>query len=72
MSAIQISDLAQEKVDGNTIITMRSEWLLPNGQSDLATIPPVAPGSFAYTGDMTLMYQYDGTAWKKIGGDSNG
>ena len=34
---------------------------LPNGEA-------VPAGSMAYTADLTLMLQYDGTEWVEIGG----
>lgn len=37
--------------------------------SNLPTGTGVPKGSVAYTADLVNMYQYDGTAWKKIGGE---
>lgn len=43
---------------------------LVDGSSDLAGLPECAPGSFAYTADMTFIAQYDGSEWVIIkGGD---
>ena len=64
MSAKQISDISQE-ADGT--IRSKSEWLI-DSDSDLSGIPDVAPGSVAYTPDLSYMAMYDGDTWHQIGG----
>ena len=67
MAARQITDTIREK-DGNiTTAYSKTEWMI-DSSSDLSGIPKVAPGSVAYTADLSYMAMYDGTEWKQIGG----
>lgn len=67
MSAIQVLDTAVTRSGGGTTIKLKTEWLI-GSSSDLTSIPDVAPGSVAYTADLTEMYLWDGTEWKAVGG----
>lgn len=64
MAATRVSTIAE-----GTLETYKTEWLIASS-SDLADIPPVAPGSVAYTADLTYMAMFDGEAWQTIGGGS--
>ena len=45
----------------------KTEWLI-DSETDTADIPEVAPGSVAYTADLSYMAMWDGTDWVQIGG----
>lgn len=64
MAALKVSDVV-----AGTLETYKTEWLIASS-SDLEDIPPVAPGSVAYTADLTYMAMFDGEAWQTIGGGS--
>ena len=67
MAARMIVDTIREK-DGNiTTAYSKTEWMI-DSSSDLSGIPKVAPGSVAYTADMTYMAMFDGTEWHELGG----
>lgn len=70
MAARQISDISVETEGGLTKSYAKSEWLI-DSSSDTANIPKVAPGSVAYTADLTYMAMYDGTQWVQIGGSGS-
>ncbi len=67
--ATQINNVAYVSSDGNLVGIPKAEYMIAN-EADLANIPEVAPGSVAYTADLTYMAMWDGTEWKKIGGAS--
>ena len=67
MAAKQISDISQE-ADGT--MRRKAEYLI-DSESDLSSIPDVAPGSVAYTPDLSYMAMYDGDNWHQIGGSSD-
>jgi hypothetical protein len=62
MAALKVSDVA-----AGTLETYKTEWLITSS-ADLEDIPPVAPGSVAYTADLTYMAMFDGDTWQQIGG----
>ena len=66
MAARQISDIAIDPRDEKTLLR-KSEWLI-DASTDTSDIPAVAPGSLAYTADLSYMAMYDGTQWHEIGG----
>ena len=70
MAARQINDISVETSGGITRSYAKSEWLIDTS-SDTASIPKVAPGSVAYTADMSYMAMYDGTQWVQIGGSGS-
>ena len=45
----------------------KTEWLIDT-EADTSEIPEVAPGSVAYTADLSYMAMWDGTDWVQIGG----
>lgn len=55
----------------STIVTTNRMEILVDSAADLDSIPvAAAPGSIAYTADLTGMWQKDRAgAWKKIGGE---
>lgn len=67
MAAKQILDTVYEKDGGTEHRYSKTEWLI-GSSSDLTDIPEVAPGSVAYTADLTYMAMYDGEEWHQIGG----
>ena len=67
MAAKLILNTVYER-DGNvTTVYHKTEWLI-DSSDDLSGIAKVAPGSVAYTADLSYMAMYDGTQWKQIGG----
>lgn len=62
--------IIQTSTRQDTYPIARKQEILVDGQSDLAGLPAdAAPGSVAYTADMTGMWMKDNAgAWKKIGG----
>ena len=64
MAAKQISDISQE-ADGT--MRRKAEYLI-DSEADIDSIPDVAPGSVAYTPDLSFMAMYDGDEWHQIGG----
>lgn len=67
--ATLINPYVVENDNGKMTAYHKTEWIVDNS-ADVANIPKVAPGSMAYTADMTYMAMYDGTQWKRIGGGS--
>ena len=67
MAARQISDISVETVGGVMTAYHKAEYLI-DSESDLEGIPTVAPGSVAYTADLTYIAMFDGTNWVQIGG----
>lgn len=65
--ATQINDVKYVSGEGNMVRIPKAEYMIAN-EADLANIPEVAPGSVAYTADLTYMAMYDGTEWVEIGG----
>ena len=55
---------------GNQVVASKREYLI-DSSADTATLPSCAPGSVAYTADLSYMAMFDGTAWTQIGGTSN-
>lgn len=67
--AIQVNETQYVVSDGQMNGYPKSDWLVTSA-ADVANIPRVAPGSLAYTADLTFIAMYDGTEWKAIkGGD---
>lgn len=53
--------------DGIKILEIQ-EFII-DSSTDLADLPECAPGSLAYTADLSYRAQYDGTSWHQIGGN---
>lgn len=68
MAAKLIQDVIFEKVGNVTTGYHKCEYLV-DSESDVADIPRVAPGSVAYTADLSYMAMYDGEDWVQIGGE---
>lgn len=68
--AIQVNPTQYEVTNGVMHGYQKTEWIVTDS-SDLENIPKVAPGSTAYSADMTFIAMFDGTEWKVIrgGGD---
>ena len=67
--ALQVNPTQYEVTNGVMHGYHKSEWLV-TGADDVENIPKVAPGSLAYSADLTFVAMYDGTQWVTIkGGD---
>lgn len=53
--------------DGSVHVLRKLEFLIGSA-ADLSSIPDCAPGSVAYTADLSYMAMFDGTEWVQIGG----
>lgn len=67
MAATQVLNTVLHYGESETTVLQKTEWII-GSSSDLTSIPDVAPGSVAYTADLTSMYIWDGTEWKAVGG----
>lgn len=58
------------RIGGQANSANLNEYLIDNA-SDIANLPSIAaPGSTAYTADLTIIYMMDNHGvWKKVGGD---
>ena len=67
MSATKVENLVTTR-EGDTIkMLKKSEWLIKSS-SDTGSITGIAPGSVAYTADLSYMAMFDGENWVQIGG----
>lgn len=66
MAATQIKPAVIVHGEENKVL-LQMEFLI-GSSSDLSGLPECAPGSVAYTADLSYMAMWDGSTWTKIGG----
>lgn len=66
MAATQIKPAVIVHGEENKVL-LQMEFLI-DSSSDLSGLPECAPGSVAYTADLSYMAMWDGSTWTKIGG----
>ena len=68
MAFVQVKTAVVDRTDGTKVLELM-EFII-GSESDLSGLPDCAPGSLAYTGDMSYVAMYDGTQWNTVkGGD---
>lgn len=68
MAYVQVDPVKIVRGENNQVL-QRLEFIV-DSSSDLANLPECAPGSIAYSADMSVIAMYDGTQWAIIkGGD---
>ena len=67
MAVIQVQPAVITTEADGTRVLEKLEFLI-GSSADLSSIPACAPGSVAYTADLSYMAMYNGTTWTKIGG----
>lgn len=66
MAVTQVEPVVIVRGEDNQVL-QRME-LLVGSSSDLASAPECAPGSIAYTADLTFIAMFNGTEWVTIKG----
>lgn len=66
MAYVQVKPVAIVRGEENQIL-QKLEFIIDDS-SDLSNLPECAPGSVAYTADLSYMAMWDGSTWTKIGG----
>lgn len=67
MSVTRVENLVTERNGDTLTIRQKREWIVDSA-SDVSSITNAAPGSVAYTADLSYMAMFDGTEWVTIGG----
>ena len=68
MAVTQVNPVVGVRGEDNQGL-QRMEFLV-GSSSDLSSMPECAPGSIAYTADLSLVAMFDGSSWQIIkGGD---
>lgn len=66
MAVIQVDPTKIVRGENNQVL-QRMEFLI-GSTSDVSSIPECAPGSIAYTADLSVIAMYDGSEWAYIKG----
>lgn len=67
MAYVQVKPVSVVRGDDGTTVLQLMEFIV-GSSSDLASLPDCAPGSLAYTADLTYVAMWDGTQWTEIAG----
>lgn len=67
MAFVQVKPVAVVRGDDEDKVVQLMEFII-GSSSDLTGLPDCAPGSLAYTADLSYRAQFDGTTWHQIGG----